>query len=130
MRDLTIINFSHPLTEEQVGEIEALTGRQVERVIDVAVHLDLERPIAPQVTALVDKCGFSPAEWSTLPLLANLPGLAIAAAGILAEIHGRCGHFVNVVRLVRTDDVPPRWHVAEIICLQGIRDDARARRFQ
>ncbi|MFN3763602.1 MAG: CRISPR-associated protein Csx15, partial [Anaerolineae bacterium] len=38
-----MLNFSHPLTGEQLAQLEALTGRPVERVVEIPTHLDTER---------------------------------------------------------------------------------------
>ncbi|MGQ9468134.1 MAG: CRISPR-associated protein Csx15 [Anaerolineae bacterium] len=125
---MILLNFSHPLTPEHVGQIEALVGRAVERVVGIPVHLDTERPFGPQIVELVNKVGLEPAEWQTLPLLVVPPALNFAAVLLIAELHGRMGYFPPCVRLKPVPGVPPRYEVAEILDLQGQREAARERR--
>lgn len=128
MTEVTVINFSHPLTAEQLAQAEALLGAKVERVIDVRVQLNLQEPLAPQIKALVDSVGFTD-EWQTRPIVVNLPGLAPAAALLVAEIHGRSGHFPTCLRLRPIEgSVPVCYEVGEILNLQAVRDAARASR--
>jgi len=123
-----ILNFSHPLTEEQLSQITALTGQAVERVVEIPTHLDTEAPFGPQVAELVERAGLSPAEWQTLPLLVVPPALNFAAVLLIAELHGRMGYFPPCVRIKPVPGVPPRYAVAEILDLQGQREGARGRR--
>jgi len=126
---MIVINFSHPLTEEQLAQIEALSGQKVERVIEVPTQLDHEAPFAPQVTELVEKVGLSPREWQTLPILINPPSLNAIAVTLLAELHGRMGYFPTIIRLRPVPNaIPPRFEVAELINLQAVRDRARGQR--
>ena len=126
---MIIINFSHPLTEEQLAQIEALAGQKVERVIEVPTQLDPEAPFAPQVMELVEKVGLSPKEWQTLPILINPPSLNAIAVILLAELHGRMGYFPTIIRLRPVPNaIPPRFEVAELINLQAVRDRAREQR--
>jgi len=126
---MVIINFSHPLTEEQLAQIEALAGQKVERVMEIPTQLDPAAPFAPQVAELADKVGFSPREWQTLPILINPPSLNFIAVALLAELHGRMGYFPTIIRLRPVANAtPPRFEVAELINLQAVRDRAREQR--
>ncbi len=126
---MILLNFSHPLTDEQLAQVEALTGQKVTEVRGEMPQFDHEQPFAEQVRALVDRVGPSPEEWQTMPLLVNPPGYAPAAAALLAELHGRIGHFPTVLRLRPVEgSVPTRYEVAEVINLQTVRDNARIRR--
>lgn len=126
---MVILNFSHPLTPAQVADIERLTGRKVERVVDIKVHFDHEKPFAEQAQAMVESIGLSVEEWQTTRLLVNLPSLNTIAALVLAELHGRMGYFPAVVRLKPiADTAPPQFEVAEILNLQAARDGARKKR--
>ncbi len=126
---MVVLNFAHPLTPEQIRQIEALTGQPVEQVIAVDAQVDLLQPLAPQVAAMADRVGFSPEEWQTRPILVVLPALSSSAGVLLAELHGRMGYFPPIVRLRQAQGVvPPRFEVAEIISLQDVRAAARARR--
>ncbi len=126
---MILINFAHPLTEDQLHQIEALTGRKVERIIAIDAQIDPQEPLVPQIVAMVDRVGFSAEEWQTQPLLIALPSLNYSAGVLLAELHGRMGYFPPILRLRPIPGViPPRFEVAEVINLQAVRDAARARR--
>lgn len=127
---LVVLNFSHPITSVQQAEIERLAGQPVERVIEVPVQLDQRQPFGPQVLALASAAGLSPKQWQTLPLIVNLPGLAVAAAALLVELHGRMGHFPTVLHLrPESSGLTTEYVVAGLENLQALRDMARARRW-
>ncbi|MGQ9560540.1 MAG: CRISPR-associated protein Csx15 [Candidatus Oleimicrobiaceae bacterium] len=126
---MVVLNFAHPLTKAHLAQIEALTGRAVERVIEIHSQVDLQQPLAPQVVALAQQVGLSPAEWQTLPLLVNPPSLNYIAVALLAELHGRCGYFPAHLRLRPVQgSIPPQYEVAEVVDLQAVRDGARRKR--
>ncbi len=123
-----VINFSHPLTPEQVGAIEAATGARVE-VRDVPCQFDHARSFVDQAREMIDGVGLTPQQWQTVPIIINLPALSVIAAVVLAELHGRMGYFPPVIRLRPVEGaMPPRFEFAEIINLQQVREDARMRR--
>jgi hypothetical protein len=124
-----LLNFSHPLTDDHLAQVEALTGQHIERVVEVHSQIDARQPLSPQVVEMVNACDLSPAEWQTLPLLINPPALNFSAVALLAELHGRLGYFPAVVRTRPIEDsLPPRYEVAEIVNLQALRDAARQKR--
>jgi hypothetical protein len=126
---MILLNFSHPLTDEQRERIESLSGGALTRVVEVPVHFDHDLPFAGQVQSLVDGLGLAPDEWQTSPILVVPPALSAIAVTLLAELHGRMGYFPPVVRLgPQSEALPPRYQVAEIINLQAVRAEARARR--
>ena len=126
---MLILNYSHPLTADQLAQLEAFTGVAIEAVRDIPAQLDLEAPFAPQVTALADVASLTSEQWQTTPLLLVPPALNFAAVALLAELHGRMGYFPPVVRLRPVAGaLPPRYEVAEIINLQAVRDAARRKR--
>lgn len=123
---MIILNFSHPLTVEQVAQVEALTAAAVDRIVDAPAQFDHRQPFAAQAAALADACGLTPAEWQTTPLLIVPPALSFIAVALLAELHGRMGYFPSCVRLRPVAGAaPPRFEVAEILALQEVRDGAR-----
>ena len=126
---MILLNFAHPLTDEHLSQIEALTSQTVERVVEINSQIDPQQPLVPQVVALADQAGLSPAEWQSLPLLVNPPSLNFIAVTLLAELHGRCGYFPAHLRMRPVpESIPPRYEVAEVINLQAVRDAARRRR--
>jgi len=122
---MILVNFSHPLTEKQLQQLKEF-GIEPKKIVEIKTQLDLQKPLAPQVEELVNKTGLTPQEWQSEPLVIVLPGLAPAAGVLLAEIHGRAGHFPLILRLAPTE--LGTYEVAEIINLQKVRDKARQRR--
>lgn len=128
-QELTVINFTHPLTELQRSQIEQLTGQTIKAVHPVPTQLDNSQPFPPQVAALLAAVPLTAAEWQTAPLLINPPAYAPAAATLLAQLHGRTGYFPSLVRLRPVANaMPVQYEVAEIVNLQTTRDQARAQR--
>ena len=126
---VVLVNFSHPLTSEQLAAVERCLGTKLARVLDVPTQFDPAAPFAEQGRALVDAAGLSGEEWQALPLVVNPPALAVITAVVLAGIHGRRGHFPTVLRLRRNGSGPlATMEVAELIDLQAVREHARTRR--
>jgi hypothetical protein len=124
---MIVVNFGHPLTELQRRRIGELAGRPLQRVIDVTVHL-AGGDVESQAAEIVDRAGLRAEEWESGGVVVNLPSLTLAAAGILAEVHGRSGHFPSVLRLRLTEGAVAEYDVAGIVNLQQLRDAARRRR--
>lgn len=125
---MLILNFTHPLTNEQRAQVEALANAHVEEVRSIPVQIDQSEPLEPQLTAIVDAVGLSSEEWQTKPLLINPPGYAPAAFVLLAELHGRIGHFPALIRMRPKPGPVPAYEIAELLNLQAIREQARTRR--
>jgi hypothetical protein len=125
---MILLNYAHPLSAEQLAALAAQLGA-APAVRTIAVQIDQGAALGPQVRALADAAGLDGGAWQTTALLVNLPGLAPAAAGLLAEIHGRAGYFPAVLRLrPRPGSTPTVYEVAEIVNLQELRERARAGR--
>lgn len=125
---MLILNFTHPLTLEQRTQIEVLANTSIEEVRTIRVQIDQEEPLEPQIISLVDDVGLSSEEWQTRSLLINPPGYAPAAFVLLAELHGRIGHFPALIRLRPKLGAVTSYEVAELLNLQAIREAARRRR--
>ncbi len=125
---MLILNFTHPLTPEQRAQIEALAHTSIEEVRTIPVQIDQAEPLEPQITTIVDTVGLSSEEWQTRQLLINPPGYAPAAFVLLAELHGRIGHFPALIRLRPKPGPVTSYEVAELLNLQTIREEARERR--
>jgi len=123
---MLLINFSHPVTDAQLQEIQRRAGQTLRAVIDVPAQVDLQRSLADQVRELIDSIGLTPDRWQTEPLLVKLPSLEVIAGCVLAELHGRTGYFPTIVRLRPVaGSVSREYEVAELISLQDVRDSAR-----
>ena len=125
---MLILNFSHPLTEQQRTQVQDLTNLSIEDVRTVAVQINQEQALEAQMAAIVDTVALTSAEWQTQQLLINPPGYAPAAFVLLAMLHGRIGHFPALIRMRPTKDPITSFEVAEILNLQNIRDQARLKR--
>jgi len=126
---MILLNLSHPLTPDQLAEIERQTGQPIDRVIALPAQFDHQQDFVPQLQALMAGVELSPEEWQTAAILVNPPSLNFIAALLLAELHGRMGYFPPILRLRPAEgSVPPRYAVAEILNLQALRDAARLKR--
>jgi hypothetical protein len=126
---MNLLNLSHPLTERQLEQIQALAGQPVRATLEARVQFDLAEPFAPQVVRLLDELAITPQRWQAEPWLVVLPSLNYIAALVLAELHGRMGHFPAIVRLRPVPNaVVTEFEVAEIINLEQVRQAARTRR--
>jgi len=125
---MLILNFTHPLTPEQRAQIEALAHTSIEEIRTIPVQINQAEPLEPQITTIIDAVGLLSAEWQTRPLLINPPGYAPAAFVLLAELHGRIGHFPSLIRLRPKPGPVTSYEVAELLNLQTIREAARKRR--
>ena len=125
---MLILNYSHPLTAEQIAQLAAMLGAEP-TIRTIPVHINQQQPLAEQVVMLANVAELSPDAWQKTPLIINPPGLATAAQVLLAEIHGRVGHFPAMLRLRPVaDSTPVRYEVAELVNLNEIRDHARSSR--
>ena len=126
---MIVVNFAHPLTEEQQNQIVALTGEIIDKLIDVNSQIDPSKPLAPQIVAMADAAGLDRVDWHAENILVNLPSLNFSAAALLVELYGRMGYLPPVLRLRPIQgSLPPRYEVAEILNLYEIQDASRFRR--
>ena len=125
---MLILNFSHPLTSEQREQIETLAAASIENIHNIAVQIDQGQPLEAQIRTIVAAIPLTSEEWQTRSLLINPPGYAPAAFVLLAELHGRIGHFPTLVRLRPKAGPMTSYEVAELLNLQTIRETARTYR--
>jgi hypothetical protein len=126
---MIVLNFAHPLTAKHQEQLATLVGSPPERILEVKVQFDLNQPFASQTAALLDSVPLSPTEWQTEQVLIVLPSLNYIAGVLLAELHGRTGHFPAILRLKSVaGGVLTEFEVAEIINLESIRQAARTKR--
>jgi len=128
--NMILLNFSHPLTDEQLSKIGELSSRKVEQVMPLAIQFIHDQPFLPQLQEVLRKVTLTPEQWQTAPIIVNLPSFNYITALLLAELHGRMGYFPPILRLKPVEGaMPPRYEVAEVINLQAVRDDARKLRY-
>ena len=126
---MLVLNLSHPVTAEQIKQIEALTGTPIDKVRQIPAQFDTNKPFVPQVEEMVEACGLTAEEWQTEQLLIVPPALNFVAVTLIAYLHGRMGYFPAIVRIRPVlGSIPPKYEVAEIINLQEVRDSARTKR--
>lgn len=124
-----ILNFAHPLTPQQIDQVATLAGQRPQAVRDVKVHFAVDQPFVEQVRVIVDDLDISSSEWQSQPWLIVLPSLNYIAGILLAELHGRLGHFPAVLRLRAVPNaLVTEYEVAEIINLEAVRQRARSNR--
>lgn len=123
-----VLNYTHPLTEEQLEQVAAATGGEPEERL-IATHVDRARPLAEAARELADAVGLDGRAWQSTPLVLNPPALAPLALALAAELHGRIGGFPAMLNVRPVEgSVPARYEVAEVVGLQTLRDTARGRR--
>lgn len=114
---MILLNFAHPLTADQRGQLAALVC-PLDEVREVTTQLDLAAPFMPQIAALADAVGLTPEQWWTSAILVVPPALNFAAVLLLAELQRRIGYYPFIVRLRPvTGALPPRYEVAEVMDL-------------
>lgn len=128
---MILLNFAHPLTDQQLVEIEILAAQKIDQVVDLPVQFDHQQSFRPQVEALMRSLPLDATRLQTEPVVVNLPSLNFIAALLLAELHGRMGYFPSVLRLRPVEgSLPPRYEAAELLNLQEARDHARWSRYE
>lgn len=125
------LNFSgHPVLPGQQKVIQQRMGWPKLEVIDVPMGtLKEDENFLKTAIQKVDGIDLLPDEWQTFSLVAIPSGYSPLWSALLAEIHGRLGHFPDVVRLrPAPQGEKEKFEVAEILDLRDIRHQARAKR--
>ena len=125
---MLILNFTHPLTPEHLAQIESLAHTSIEDVRAIPVQIEQSESLAEQITRVIDKAQLTSEEWQTRLILINPPGYAPAAFVLIAELHGRMGHFPTFIRMRPKQGPVTSFEVAELLNLQTVREEARKRR--
>lgn len=124
-----LLNFSHPITPLQREAIERQLKTEIEDIVERPSQLLHDGAFDEQVTRIVNGIPVSSEQWQASRFVVNLPGFSPAAAVLLAELHGRMGHFPTIIRLRPIPNSSPQvYELAEIINLQAVRDQARGER--
>lgn len=126
---MLLLNFTHPLSPAQLDQLAVFTGHLPRRTLGEMVQFDPQTPLQPQIQAVVDRLDLDSTTWQTTAIVVNLPGHAVAAATLLAELHGRMGHFPAILRVRPVaDSAVTQYEIAEVLNLQAIRERARTTR--
>ena len=126
---MILINFSgHPLTQRQQTAVSTHKNQPIKQCIDLMPHFDQQRPFTPQIQQALDTVPLTSAEWQQNRILVVPPGHAPATAVLLATLHGKLGHFPELIRIRPNDNAPEPYEVGEIINLQQLRNQTREKR--
>jgi hypothetical protein len=123
---MLILNYSHPLSDAMLAQAAALLAIPTERLVErrIATQIDRSQPLSSEVARLV-----TAAELTSEAFVLNPPGLAVVAAALVAEVHGRCGYFPTILAVAPVPgSTPPLFQVTEVLNLQAVRDEGRMRR--
>lgn len=125
-----LLNFSHPITESQLEQIQQLLSpMKVDQVINYRIAFDPNEPFYNQLTTFWNQQPFLMDALESTPFLVNLPAHNVIAALLLSHLHGLVGYFPSVIRLKANQDLTPTtFEIAEMINLQSVREKARLSR--
>ena len=126
---MILLNFSHPLSAEQLLIAESLVSSKFTSIIDIKTHLDHQTSFPSQVKKLVGDITLTSQQWQNSKILLVPPSLSIVSCILLSELHGRMGYFPAVLRVKPVPgSTPPVFEPAEVLNLQAIRDSSRENR--
>ena len=110
-----IINFSHPIPDDDTSIIRLLPDLSSFQILDIPVQLDLNKPLAPQIEPLVDAAVVAANENIRNIDYIRLPGFAEAAVLVVSEFQAR-GYRPNIIRFAKAEGLgPPRFEAVEIL---------------
>lgn len=122
---LTLLNFAHPITQYQKAELEELLKSKLTEIF-IPTQLEHSLDFDFQIKALVDSIKIDSDRFQKGNFIVNLPGFSPAAGTLIAELHGRMGHFPTIIRLKPVEgSAPLKYEVAQVMNLQNIRDASR-----
>ena len=125
-----ILNCSgHPVHPAQKSAIENLMHWQEAEVLDVALgNVPEDEHFIPAIEKAVDRLDLTSKDWEQ-PIVVIPAGYAPIWSVLQPILHGRLGHFPDVVRLRPVDPITGvRYEVAEIMPLQQLRHESRGKR--
>lgn len=123
----TIINFSHPFTDEQLAVLKEQLGGDFE-VKTVPSNIDFNKPetLVQQVADMLKAVEFTSEQWQKETFVLRCPPLADVTAITIAMVHALSGHFPAIVNIYKRGLV---FVVNNLIDLQDVRNQKRTERF-
>jgi len=119
---MNIVNFSgHELSDIAVKQIEEKFAGQDLVIETIKVGLSRSKPLFTQIIGMMRNVKTNLNSGSQPVVI--LPGLPIAAALILAYIHGVSGRFPKVIELLRNQD--SIWETHDVHDLEFYRHGSR-----
>ena len=113
---VTVINFSHPMSQDALDALSEVVGTDDVTVYHIPVHINDMENVRNEVRSLleqaVDAAGGNPLNVDCMVP----PGHGLGAAVMVAEmtkLWGYLPHFIVVGRV--PDTVPPRWKPSKLI---------------
>lgn len=125
-----ILNCSgHPVHSAQKSAIEHLMHWQEAEVLDVPLgNVPEDEHFIPAIEKAIDRLDLTTKEWEQ-PMVVIPAGYAPIWSVLQSILHGRLGHFPDVVRLRPCDPLTgQKYEVAEIMPLQQLRHESRGKR--
>ena len=114
-----IINFSYPLSQEQLRAVEKQVKTKNLKIVEVDCRLDIDKPFGEQIPKIVDKANITESEWNTQRILVVPPPISQAAILVVEEIATRCGYQPEIIRIKRRNQSKlSKYILAEIIDLE------------
>ncbi len=108
----TIVNFSHPLAARALAQVEAAAGEAVEEIL-FPCQIDMERPVKPQLDALVEQVAGVRIDYYVPP------ALSFAAAYVTAKLSYAISDAMRpeppAMIVLRREGTPPQFVLAEIV---------------
>lgn len=124
---ITVLNYSgHELAPSVEEALAERLGNRLD-VRELSRNLDLTE-VAGEARRMVADADISPSTWGAAPPVVMLPTLGIAAAAVLAALHGASGYFPRVAWL-RRNPASGAFDIVEVLDLATIRESARAERW-
>ncbi|GEM_PF-2617440 len=102
---LFILNFAHPITDEQLEQIRKLTGFEIVLVKSFPVHFDTNKFFVTQVDDLVDVVSEfvkTIGGWN-VDILINPPSLSSIAVPLLRSLDEAAGRWLPIIKLKRDE---------------------------
>ena len=129
-RTIYVINFGRKLNDLIIKDLEAKYKTVVIEEL-VKVNLNLSKNLYVQIVDIINELPKDLID-GRKKICINFPGLPIAAAYILVELHAKLGFFPLAIELFRTREEDPifnNWQLKKITDLEYERSRSRSKMF-